>query len=1185
MTSLPSRSALAAALLLALSAGTPVATAASASVVAAHPSIDAIDAARANPDVIILQTGIFDPAAQQLNVDAVGAAADAPSAYAIVQFRPGQLREQKALAARGVQFLGYVPNNAYYVRLNGATLEDLNRHPAVRWAGPLRPAMKLDPQLWRAERVASKALQEDGRYEIILNAFAGVSSADMAAALRKRVPNVEITLRSERVDAPPYVRASVQATDLDALLLAATQIDGVVSVAPWVPTTTNNAGGIAALQGNLTSACAGSGPVCGPAPLFDQGITGAGQIAAVADSGTTVNAAWFTMLDKGSGPHTEVTFAENPPPVLPNIGTLYPDNKIIGYWTQPGGPTDYDYVSGHGTHTTGTVVGDASGTFGANTFMPSTPLLPNHDLADGMAPNAQLLMQDIGPNQATTVIAADFAGTLEQAYRAGARVHNNSWGGPTAGQYSDQDAAADSAIRKREELLVVISAGNDNPGATQTGSPGNAKNAVTVAALGHAGSLVKASYSNAGPTADGRMKPDVAAPGSSVISARNSSTPVNSTPTAPQTAPNSGTSMAAPTVTGNAVLLREFFTDGFYPRGEKTSDDVLNPTGATLKALLLNGTTPATTPSAFPNTGTGWGRPWLDNSLWFKNTMPNGDDSRRLRLFERTNEAGMQTGDVHEYSIANVSAGIEFRATLTWFDPAAVPGSAATLINNLDLEVVAPDGQTYLGNRFSGGVSTTGGTADAKDTVEQVRFTAPVAGSYTLRVKATSVPGDGSVGSDRQGYALAVSGAFGLPDTAAFPAPTALAVAGNGSAGVAIGFTLGGGAQGAQLYRADGTCATAQAGDFHLVASGSGAPLTDTTTVGGFDYAYKVRGVSNDVEGDVSTCIDVVSQDECTLAPTFDVASVIADGANASCSVNLAWTPAESACPAAATITYKIERDTDPYFATAQTLEPAQSGTSFADTAVTNGTPYFYRVTATDADGNATVARIANATPTGADGPDPAAFLDDVDTGSFMRMQAPWQITHAAASNGSFSYRSAADGVPYPSNTCASIQTPPLTIAAGATGLSFKAKYDLELEWDGVTMEISSDGGATWNDLPPTGGYPSSFASTEDSTPGIPANACGYRATHGAFSGVTTASSNNNPGNGTATAVFKPFAADLSAYVGQTVQIRWVLATDPLATFDGFSLDEVRIGDGAASDVIFANGFDESAVGGDYMCH
>ena len=124
--------------------------------------------------------------------------------------------------------------------------------------------------------------------------------------------------------------------------------------------------------------------------------------------------------------------------------------------------------------------------------------------------------------------------------------------------------------------------------------------------------------------------------------------------------------------------------------------------------------------------------------------MPNGDDSRRMRMFERTNAAGLETGDVNEYTIANVAAGVEFRATLTWFDPAAALGAASTLVNDLDLEVVDPNSATYLGNHFACGVSTTGGTADNTNTVEMVRFTAPVAGSYTIRVKGTNVPGDGS---------------------------------------------------------------------------------------------------------------------------------------------------------------------------------------------------------------------------------------------------------------------------------------------------------------------------------------------------------------------------------------------------------------------------------------------------------
>jgi hypothetical protein len=136
-------------------------------------------------------------------------------------------------------------------------------------------------------------------------------------------------------------------------------------------------------------------------------------------------------------------------------------------------------------------------------------------------------------------------------------------------------------------------------------------------------------------------------------------------------------------------------------------------------------------------------------------------------------------------------------------------------------------------------------------------------------------------------------------------------------------------------------------------------------------------------------------------------------------------------------------------------------------------------------------------------------------------------------------------------------------------------------------QEISTDGGANWTDLPPDGGYPSSFAQTTSP----PVNACGYEETHGAFSGVTTASSNADPNNGTATAVFKPFTTDLSAYTGQSVIIRWRFSSDPAANFDGFYLDEVHV-TGSVGDTIFADGFDGASPllgggtdGGDYVCH
>jgi hypothetical protein len=283
-------------------------------------------------------------------------------------------------------------------------------------------------------------------------------------------------------------------------------------------------------------------------------------------------------------------------------------------------------------------------------------------------------------------------------------------------------------------------------------------------------------------------------------------------------------------------------------------------------------------------------------------------------------------------------------------------------------------------------------------------------------------------------------------------------------------------------------------------------------------------------------------------------------------------------------VTYSVQRDTDPYFGNPQTLATDLATPDFTDVAVTDGMPYYYRVAATDSFGNeAPLSKILNVTPAGADGPDPATLFDDVDTHTYMAMEAPWRITNAEAADGVFSYHNAGDNANYPDLTCAAITMPELHLPADAA-LSFQAMYDLEFEWDGVVQEISTDGGATWNDLPPDGGYPSSFAQTDDP----PINACGYPASQGAFSGVTTAASNADPGNGTATAVFKPFATDLSAYAGQNVTIRWRFSSDPATGYAGFFLDGVHV-TGTVDDTIFEDGFEGTGGpgggSGDFMCH
>ena len=93
--------------------------------------------------------------------------------------------------------------------------------------------------------------------------------------------------------------------------------------------------------------------------------------------------------------------------------------------------------------------------------------------------------------------------------------------------------------------------------------------------------------------------------------------------------------MATPATAGMASLVRQYFTDGFYPSGTAASADAFTPSGALIKAVLIHGTqrllravssssSSATsiktfdTSAALPNSDQGYGRVQLDRSLYFK---------------------------------------------------------------------------------------------------------------------------------------------------------------------------------------------------------------------------------------------------------------------------------------------------------------------------------------------------------------------------------------------------------------------------------------------------------------------------------------------------------------------------------------------------------------------------------------
>jgi hypothetical protein len=322
---------------------------------------------------------------------------------------------------------------------------------------------------------------------------------------------------------------------------------------------------------------------------------------------------------------------------------------------------------------------------------------------------------------------------FELANADGAHDHTNSWGDDGRTTYTPWARDIDRFSRNYEDDLVLFAVTNTSTLKT----PENAKNVLAVGATHQAPNQHMHGLGGEGPTNDGRRKPEIYLPGISIVSASTGSC---------GTVSSSGTSMACPAVTACATLVRQYYEEGFHPSGSADTTDAISPSGALVKATLLNGTVDMTGESGYPSNREGWGRLLLDNALYFTG------ESRKNVIRDVWNADGLDTGELDEY-LVDVTSGEDVRITMVFTDRPALIGANPAVINDLDLEVEGPDG-LYLGNVFSGGVSVTGGSADNLNNVERVVLGGGslTSGEWTVRVRGTSIP-DGP-----QGYALHVSG-------------------------------------------------------------------------------------------------------------------------------------------------------------------------------------------------------------------------------------------------------------------------------------------------------------------------------------------------------------------------------------------------------------------------------------------
>lgn len=419
-------------------------------------------------------------------------------------------------------------------------------------------------------------------------------------------------------------------------------------------------------------------------PLYDAGLRGAGQIVGILDGRVTPNHCSF---------FDDAAFGND-------------HRKIQAYNTSTG----YDQ---HGTHVAGTAVGDA-GT-DANTR--------------GVAYLGKLCYNTI-PSFSESAIKS----RLQTHHNQGARLHTNSWGNDSTTSYDSLCRGIDDFSYTNEDSLVLFAVSNQST----LRNPENAKNLLAVGASSDAPNQHRHCSGGRGPTNDGRRKPEIYAPGCGTVS---------SSGTACSTASLSGTSMASPAVAGTGLLVRQYYTDGYYPSGSRRSQDGFTPTAALVKATLLNACVDMTGVTGYPSDTEGWGRVLADNALHL-----SGED-RRLIVTDRRNASGLSTGQTEVSTFEVLGSAESLRVTLVWTEPAASAGANPAYINDLDLEVERPDGTRYRGNYFENGQSAPGGTKDARNNVEQVHVASPVLGTWTVRVIASAVNQGGT-----QGFALVITG-------------------------------------------------------------------------------------------------------------------------------------------------------------------------------------------------------------------------------------------------------------------------------------------------------------------------------------------------------------------------------------------------------------------------------------------
>lgn len=1137
-------------------------------------------------DMLLFTAHPFDTQRSQLQAPAPFSMQSPEGAkLQVVQF-VGPIKQAwlDALSARGIKPVQYVANNGYIVWTDvdaQSRLQALRNDVSwLQFAAPMYGFLKVDPAL-------STQINKPGSADDEVDVVVQVYRHDAAARTRAFVEGLAIVPRVQLGPVGPGKPDTTWAPVVDRYdnLRLRIKVSDIAAIADRPDVTYVGATSERRMMDEKQDIIM-TGDFSPTAASID-------YLQFLIDHGFSQNQADYPIVDLTDSTINEggsgVTVLNTADPKL-RVGGSPAGAVRVAYFQNCSSTasTSVGAIDGHGSLNAGIIVG-----YDQTTGSPYQDT-DGHQLGLGINPFGRVGSTAIFvPGYNISNCGNTDAGVILSAWQNGARISSNSWGlttPPTT--YDDGDQAYDIGTRDadpgtagNQQMIYFFSAANDGPGAATVSSPAAGKNVITVGAsentrpgwtdgcgVGTAGADNAndvIDFSSRGPAPGARVKPEVIGPGTHIQSGASNYSGYNGNGVCDQYHPtgqtifaaSSGTSHSTPAMAGIGSLAYWWLEHGGAGAAAGTVDMIGGnraPSPAGMKAWMMAHPKYLTGVSAndtLPSNAQGYGMPNMTDMF---------DATPKVVLDQ--SETFDNTGETRSYTWGIVDSGKPVRIALAYTDAFGALGTSPQ-VNNLDLTVVV-NGQTYLGNVFTGAFSSTGGSADTKNNYEAVFLPAGTTGDVTITITATNIAGDGvpaTGDATDQDFALVCSNCSQAPSftMSATSLDAEMCVGTDFSSPVAIGQIQGYTDPVSLALSGTPTGATGDVSPTSVTPPGSATvSVTGSDTVAAGTYTVTLTGTSGSIVKSLDFDLTYA-----TAAPVTPALDSPADG-----TPNQSQTPVLSWLATAQATSYLVEVASDPAFTTI-VASTTTADTSWTVTpALDSNTQYYWRVSAANACGDSSSSGGDRIFGDGFDGtPLPPltesfsfitqALPGDCSIGSTQQViwsddiegdTSGW--THSGTQD-SWTVGATSHGgtKAWQANNFASVSdqllvSPSVTLPSDLTGLTLSFWNQQSIEdasatscYDGAILEVSTDDGATWTQAT------SGSLLTQPYTGLVSSNFSNPLAGLEAWCGDPTPYTNS--------------VVDIQSYAGQTVKFRFRMANDSSVAHSNpsWAIDDVRV--------------------------